>query len=391
MVGAGMLILYLGISAVSEALRVISMNILGFPWKEHKRAQLICSALNLIWAGLSVLKLVPMYAAFAVYMFIWYLPIICAKKEQDALKVFSIMGFQQFAAVYLIYLGIISAGRSSLSVMNSQFLVKTTGYLVSKVMLCFFCLIWIRLFAEKSGTGDRHDQKKSKMFMMFLRSCLGYVYLDSFLGSFFSDQIFIPILLISGNVLILILTTLFMRHNYLLSKDQHIEEEYQKMEEEKARTYLRQERMVSMARTDGLTGAWTRGYGMFLLESLKKEHAFFSVAYMDLDGLKQINDSRGHDAGDCYLKMFVDGIKRNLTKGDLLVRIGGDEFLAVFINRGSEEAVRKLEESRKVMEEGNLPVSFSFGVASGRDTIKELMEDADHAMYLDKKCRKGKG
>lgn len=388
MVGAGMLIFYLGISTVSEALRVISMNMLGFPWKDHKRVQLTCSVLSLIWAGLSVLKPVPMYVAFAVYMFIWYLPITCAKKEQDTLKVFSVMGFQQFAAVYLIYMGIVSAGRDSISIMNSQFLVKTTGYLVSKVMLCLFCLVWIRLFAEKSGTGDRHDQKKSKIFTMFLCSCLGYVYLDSFLGSFFSDQLFIPILLISGNVLILILSTLFMRHNYLLAKDQYVEEAYQRMEEEKARKYLRQQQMVSMAKTDSLTGAWTRGYGMFLLESLKKEQALFSVAYIDLDGLKQVNDSRGHDAGDRYLKSFAEGMKNYLSEEDLLIRIGGDEFVAVFINMGLEETNRKLKESRKEMEKGSVPVFFSFGAASGNQTIEELIKNADRAMYLEKKCRR---
>lgn len=146
--------------------------------------------------------------------------------------------------------------------------------------------------------------------------------------------------------------------------------------------------MEYMARTDGLTGAWTRGYGMHLLEAVKKKGILFTVAYIDLDGLKKVNDSRGHDAGDCYLKAFAEGIKSCLAKEDLLIRVGGDEFIAVFMNMGLKETNKKLKESRKAMEKGNPPVFFSFGMASGDRTIEELIKDADRTMYLEKKCRR---
>ena len=181
---------------------------------------------------------------------------------------------------------------------------------------------------------------------MFLWICLCYEIIDSILASFFSDNIFVPVLMISGNALILLLTFLFMRHNYLIVRDQDLEERYQKMEEAKARKLLREEQMTRMARVDSLTGAFVRRYGMELFESYLKQNISLTAVYIDLDELKKINDTKGHSSGDIYLKTFVKTMKKNLGKDDLLVRIGGDEFLLVFLETGYEETVDKLTKIR---------------------------------------------
>jgi len=67
-------------------------------------------------------------------------------------------------------------------------------------------------------------------------------------------------------------------------------------------------------------------------------------------------------------------MKKNLEKDDLLVRIGGDEFLAAFAGTGFEETVNKLTEIRKEMEQpekGKISVCFSFGAASGKKAAQK--------------------
>ena len=170
-----------------------------------------------------------------------------------------------------------------------------------------------------------------------------------------------------------------------------MEERYRKMEEAKARKLLREEQMTRMAKTDSLTGAYARGYGIELLKSFLKQNKLLTAVYMDLDGLKEINDSKGHSVGDVYLKTFAEEMKKNLKKDELLIRFGGDEFLAVFPGIGSEETKDKMEKIRREMEhpeKDRLPIHFSFGAVSGQKTPEELIKEADQAMYSDKHNRK---
>ena len=68
------------------------------------------------------------------------------------------------------------------------------------------------------------------------------------------------------------------------------------------------------------------GYGIELLKSFLKQNKLLTAVYMDLDGLKEINDSKGHSVGDVYLKTFAEEMKKNLKKDELLIRFGGMSF-----------------------------------------------------------------
>lgn len=387
----GLLILLLAVAAAQEIFRVRSMNLLGFLWKEHYMVQTVCGVANLLWTWMTVLVGAPIYLSFPVYFLLWYLPFLQARQNKDMIKIFCMMSFLQFSGVYLMFLGVVTVGQISIIRMISTFSVTVSAHLISRIFLCLFYIAWTKFFAEKGDQESRHDHKKSNIFLIFLWICLCYICIDSFLGFVFSDNIFVPILLISGNALILFLAFLFLRHNYFIARNQYLEIEYQKLEEEKARKLLKEERILRMAKTDSMTGAYARGYGMQLLQTYTAEQKFFSVVYMDLDGLKKINDSKGHSAGDQYLKIFAEKMKQYLGKDDLLIRIGGDEFLAVLTDTSSEEANEKIKRIRDEMEYhhgDHMPVYFSFGAACGGKTVEELVKDADHAMYLDKQRRR---
>ena len=391
MIQTELFLLLIGVSAAQEILRVKAMESVGYLWKEHKSALIFCGAASLVWSGVTVLSEVPVYLSLLLYFLLWYLPYLRVHINGKMIQTFSMIGYLHLSSFYLMFLGAASIGRGSVRNINLQSSVKASGYLTAKIVLCIFYIIWIRYFSGKNVKEEHTDYKKSKIFLLFLWSCLVYEMIDSILASFFSDNVFVPALMISGNALILLLTFLFMRHNYLIVREQYLEERYRKMEEAKARKLLREEQMTRMAKTDSLTGAYARGYGIELLKSFLKQNKLLTAVYMDLDGLKEINDSKGHSVGDVYLKTFAEEMKKNLKKDELLIRFGGDEFLAVFPGIGSEETKDKMERIRREMEhpeKDRLPIHFSFGAVSGQKTPEELIKEADQAMYSDKHNRK---
>ena len=68
---------------------------------------------------------------------------------------------------------------------------------------------------------------------------------------------------------------------------------------------------------------------MEMLESMQKDRLDVTVAYIDVNGLKMVNDTLGHPEGDQYLKIIANSLNESLNKSDILARVGGDEFLIV--------------------------------------------------------------
>lgn len=146
------------------------------------------------------------------------------------------------------------------------------------------------------------------------------------------------------------------------------------------------------AATDPLTGLPNRRAGVNLLalqwEQARRNHGPFSVAMIDLDGFKRVNDTHGHEAGDRVLVGFAVRLRETLRAGDSLLRWGGEEFLAVLPGAKSHDAVRRLEKMLHecpVLEPDGVPLTFSAGVAErGIDaspTPEALVALADRRMY----------
>ena len=102
-----------------------------------------------------------------------------------------------------------------------------------------------------------------------------------------------------------------------------------------------QRQLEHMAHFDALTGLPNR---VLLADRLRQAMAhtqrqgqFLAVAVLDLDGFKQINDQRGHDAGDQLLIALSKSMRTVLREGDTLARIGGDEFVAVLLDQKSAD------------------------------------------------------
>lgn len=154
--------------------------------------------------------------------------------------------------------------------------------------------------------------------------------------------------------------------------------------------------LVNMAYHDPGTGIANRRFFEEYMEKVLMEKLNVTLCYMDLDGLKYVNDRYGHLEGDEYLRSFVSIIKQYIRTTDVFARIGGDEFCLLFPGGLEDVAREKLEEILQQMVRQNrkeYPVSFSFGViAIHKDdsvmSLTEILEKADEEMYLCKKKNK---
>lgn len=119
-----------------------------------------------------------------------------------------------------------------------------------------------------------------------------------------------------------------------------------------------------------------------------------SVVYFDVNGLKQINDTHGHPAGDAALRHVADILQKNVRSSDLVGRLGGDEFGVILAQTNQEQATAKAvslaeEISKTALRWGRfkIPVSAAYGVYSfsGSDDAQVAIEAADKAMYKRKR------
>jgi diguanylate cyclase (GGDEF)-like protein len=121
-----------------------------------------------------------------------------------------------------------------------------------------------------------------------------------------------------------------------------------------------------------------------------------TLAYMDLDNLKYVNDTYGHREGDQYIQTFTNLISENFRCDDVFARIGGDEFCLVLEGHLQKLTECKLEQIRETLireNAKNYPVNFSYGVmvvTTNRKniTLNDILEIADRRMYNQKRLHK---
>jgi diguanylate cyclase (GGDEF)-like protein len=152
------------------------------------------------------------------------------------------------------------------------------------------------------------------------------------------------------------------------------------------------EREKSFARMDYVTGTLnTRYFHALAQREIDRSSRYrypFTIAYIDADNFKTVNDSFGHVTGDKVLYAVADCMQRHLRKTDIVARVGGDEFAILLpeVEVSLAKAViskmhRKLLEE---MQKNNWPVTFSIGVMSFTDapsSVNEMLNMVDRLMY----------
>ena len=153
--------------------------------------------------------------------------------------------------------------------------------------------------------------------------------------------------------------------------------------------------LETLARTDPLTRAKNRRHfydlGRDLWQGWTRKGTTFSMAAVDIDHFKAVNDTHGHHAGDTVLQLVADRLRDALREGDEVVRMGGEEFLLVLRDCTAEMADRISNRARAAVAEAplriddtGLDVRVSIGVATVRPDdgdIEDITRRADSALY----------
>lgn len=147
------------------------------------------------------------------------------------------------------------------------------------------------------------------------------------------------------------------------------------------------------ATTDPLTGllnhrGFTEALQVECARSARHGHAL-SVAYLDLDDFKRVNDTAGHHAGDSVLVTFANSLRSVLRKEDLSARLGGDEFALLLPETDTQNAQTSITRIHTILREALSHTGFDVGVSIGcvsfdrpPDEPTDLLRAADQAMYL---------
>ncbi len=153
-----------------------------------------------------------------------------------------------------------------------------------------------------------------------------------------------------------------------------------------------------LAVLDELTGVYNRRglltFGRLQLKEVQKLDKQASLFFMDLDGLKKINDTGGHQEGDQSLVAMGEVLRKAFRDTDTIGRIGGDEFAVLTMGDPAHAELMKGRLSDQLAQcnarrNGRPPLAFSVGVVpvdpEHPTSFEELVEQADHAMYINKR------
>ncbi len=162
---------------------------------------------------------------------------------------------------------------------------------------------------------------------------------------------------------------------------------------------LEKDRIRYFSEYDVMTGVYNRRAGFAKLDQMYKtgvkHECHISVCFIDINGLKEVNDFLGHEAGDELILTVADGIRAHIRKTDFVSRLGGDEFLIVFETAGKAEAemiwqnIVQYYERINEQENRKYIVSVSHGIETfhcdTNEYIDTVVNHADEKMYNEKR------
>ena len=162
---------------------------------------------------------------------------------------------------------------------------------------------------------------------------------------------------------------------------------------ENVRSLEQQRTLVELTQKDFLSGLCNRRHfftlGTKLFANAKREHLSFCIAMVDIDHFKRVNDTYGHDAGDAVIRGVSAALAGRFREGDLVARLGGEEFGVLAVNMEPGEMHRVFDEVRQTIAAVShryggeeLRVTVSVGVCRApADSLEQTLQRADECLY----------
>ncbi|MFZ9737242.1 MAG: GGDEF domain-containing protein [Prochlorotrichaceae cyanobacterium] len=164
---------------------------------------------------------------------------------------------------------------------------------------------------------------------------------------------------------------------------------------------LAYERERKWARMDGLTGIYNcRAFLDLAGVEIHRAHRYqypLTIAYLDVDDFKQVNDQWGHSMGDRLLQKIATTLQRSIRQGDIVARLGGDEFALLLPHTNDESAQKLLPRLQQYLLDINDTEPWSVGFSIGAvtflespESVEHLIAQADRLMYTVKQTSKNR-
>ncbi len=190
-----------------------------------------------------------------------------------------------------------------------------------------------------------------------------------------------------------------LKFTYLLKAKEQIETRLRDTLQELRK---KNEQLKTISQTDELTGLWNRrgflNHGRRKLQQERAEKKEGLLIYVDLDELKTINDTYGHEEGDYALRQAAEILRRTFRRDDIIARLGGDEFTILTINTSLDNLEFFQQRLNRYLEEFNrrankpYKISLCMGAVpfscNGQKSIEELIAEADTRLYEQKRSKK---
>lgn len=364
--------------------------------KVGKRAALPAAALMLIWmvvfSGLPVMVIyLFLYGMLLLYFLLSYGGSLSVSLFASGTFMFHVTD------LYMMLFGVFSllCEIRSMECFRGNYLYLVLVLLV--LLASMACLEIFNRMIDKEAiqilVGNKRQLRFAATSLMFIDIYL--LVLSTVYDSGAYTSLILLFLVITSILLFGAFYTAFI-HAVRMSVLEMYESRFKDLESQLEKSNRNLGKLKDEAYTDALTGVSNRRYGLLGLDRMIQEKRRISVCLIDLDGLKEVNDSLGHQEGDRYL-MGVAHVLRDSFGARQVCRLGGDEFLVMMPDKAEQEAQALMEEASRSMEglfkQKGLPIhpSISYGVADtgGQPfgSVGEVLENADRKMYEMKRER----
>jgi len=159
--------------------------------------------------------------------------------------------------------------------------------------------------------------------------------------------------------------------------------------------------LTKLSNIDPMTGAYNRRYFYSIVKEIialsKRENKSITLAMVDIDNFKNINDTYGHDIGDEVIKTIVNKISSEIRDSDIFIRFGGEEFVILLPNTSIDKSMVILEKVRKTIEECKSVKDVSFTISIGvaeyiysEINFDKVLKRADDGLYIAKNSGKNR-
>lgn len=295
--------------------------------------------------------------------------------------------FVIFCSIHLCVLGMLAL----LTTLSLGQVLGSRRWVLGGVSIALAAFLLINLYpvfnGEKTGIALREGQKKDFQYLFyFLDLGICYIFEQSLLCLSMQEQNLHLAFFLCGNAISVVLTIVYFQTFYRIRDITGKERSNRELERSLEQGDQQLRHLLTSIHFDELTGARSRFFLIQESTRLLDSEIPFALVYIDLNGLKKINDTLGHLAGDRYLRGFAEMVQAQVRKDDTVARFGGDEFVLLLLGCSREDAEKRIADIQDRVQNVLKRFYFAAGCADTTETkqLNELIALADQRMYQQK-------